>query len=90
MYAPITGRIIVFVENPNLGFFFQASRDWLFRLDKTIFIGDDPRDCQAAYNAGCDSIFLGEESELDNLSLDEKPLKVFKYLNEGIPLLVNQ
>jgi len=79
-----------FCRKPQPGLFFQASRDWLFRLDKTIFIGDDPRDCQAAYNAGCDSIFLGEESELDNLSLDEKPLKVFKYLNEGIPLLVNQ
>jgi histidinol-phosphate phosphatase family protein len=77
-------------RKPQPGLFFQASRDWLFRLDKTIFIGDDPRDCQAAYNAGCSSIFLGEEGEIDSLTPDERPLKVFNYLNEAIPLLVNQ
>ena len=77
-------------RKPQPGLFYQATRDWLFRLDQTIFIGDDPRDCQAAYNAGCNSIFLGEESELDHLSPDEKPIKVFNFLNEAIPLLVSQ
>ncbi|MZH47304.1 MAG: HAD-IIIA family hydrolase, partial [Nitrospinae bacterium] len=77
-------------RKPQPGLFFKATRDWLFRLDKTIFIGDDPRDCQAAYNAGCKSIFLGEESELDNLSPDEKPIKVFNFLNEAIPLLMSR
>ena len=76
-----------FCRKPNPGLFFQASRDWLLRLDKTIFVGDDPRDCQAAYNAGCDSIFLGKKNDLKNLSLDEQPLQVFEYLNEAISYL---
>ena len=76
-----------FCRKPNPGLFFQASKDWLLRLDKTFYIGDDPRDCQAAYNAGCNSIFLGEENELADLASEEKPRKVFEYLNEAIPFI---
>jgi FMN phosphatase YigB (HAD superfamily) len=36
--------------------FFKASNDWQFRLDQTLFIGDDYRDCQASNNAGCNSV----------------------------------
>jgi D-glycero-D-manno-heptose 1,7-bisphosphate phosphatase len=81
---------LCFCRKPNPGLFFQASRDWLFRLDKTIFIGDDPRDCQAAHNAGCNSMYLGKEEDLSKLSKDEKPLKVFEYLNEATSFLVKQ
>jgi histidinol phosphatase-like enzyme len=68
----------------------KASKDWLFRLDKTFYIGDDPRDCQAAYNAGCRSLFIGEMSEVEALSPEEKPLKVFNNLKEAAPFLMNQ
>ena len=77
-----------FCRKPNPGLFFQASQEWLFRLDKTIFIGDDPRDCQAAHNAGCGSLYLGEKGDLSELSVEERPLGVFEYLNEAIPFLV--
>jgi phosphoglycolate phosphatase-like HAD superfamily hydrolase len=53
---------------------FQASKEHLFRLDKTLFIGDDPRDCQTAQKAGCNSIFIGKEIELKNLTNEEKPI----------------
>lgn len=76
-----------FCRKPNPGLFFQASRDWLFRLDKTYFIGDDPRDCQAAYNAGCKSIFLGEKTELAHLPPEEHPQLVFENLEEIVPYL---
>jgi D-glycero-D-manno-heptose 1,7-bisphosphate phosphatase len=76
-----------FCRKPNPGLFFQASRDWLFRLDKTYFVGDDARDCQAAYNAGCKSIFLGKRTELDHLSLEEHPLLVVENLEEAVPYL---
>ena len=76
-----------FCRKPNPGLFFQASRDWLFRLDKTYFIGDDPRDCQAAYNAGCKSIFLGEKAELNHLPPEEHPLFVFENLEEIVPYI---
>ena len=51
-------------RKPNAGMFFKASNKWLFRLDKTVYIGDDPRDMEAAINASCNGIFLGFDSEL--------------------------
>jgi phosphoglycolate phosphatase-like HAD superfamily hydrolase len=52
---------------------FQASKEHLFRLDKTMFIGDDPRDCQTAWRAGCCSVFLGDSSELTNFTGNDQP-----------------
>ena len=62
-----------FCRKPNPGMLYQASREHLFRLDKTLFIGDDPRDCQTAWNAGCGSIFLGNASELAILPSRHQP-----------------
>ena len=78
-----------FCRKPNPGMFFKASRDWLFRLDKTFYIGDDPRDCQAACNAGCGSVFIGEKDEVEALSPEEQPNKVFNNLEEAAPFLMN-
>ena len=61
-------------RKPNPGMLLKASRDWLLRLDKTLFIGDDHRDCKASYNAGCKSVLIGEESETDKLLEHEKPI----------------
>ena len=62
-----------FCRKPNPGMLYQASREHLFRLDKTLFIGDDPRDCQTAWNARCGSIFLGNASELAILPSRHQP-----------------
>jgi len=78
-----------FCRKPSPGMLFKASKDWLFRLDKTFYIGDDPRDCQAACNAGCGSIFIGERSEVEALSLNEQPKEVFNNLEEAVPFLMN-
>ena len=78
-----------FCRKPSPGMLFKASRDWLFRLNKTFFIGDDPRDCQAACNAGCGSIFIGERSAVEALSLEEQPREVFNNLEEAVPFLMN-
>jgi len=72
-------------RKPKPGMFYQASEDWLFRLDRTIFIGDDPRDCQAASNAGCKSIFLGNQEELLGLKDKELPMSTHDNLFESIP-----
>jgi histidinol phosphatase-like enzyme len=56
------------------GMLHRASNDWQFRLDKTLLIGDDYRDCQASYNAGCKSVLIGNISELDKLLDHEKPI----------------
>jgi histidinol-phosphate phosphatase family protein len=63
-----------FCRKPNPGMLLNASKDWLLRLDKTLFIGDDYRDCIASYNAGCKSILIGEKSEMDKLLDHEKPI----------------
>jgi D-glycero-D-manno-heptose 1,7-bisphosphate phosphatase len=52
-------------RKPEPGLFFRASRDYLLRMDHTIYIGDDPRDCLAAYNAGCLSILVGPHRNHD-------------------------
>ena len=57
----ITGRIIVTVENLKLICFILLLKEYLFRLDKVIYVGDDPRDMLASANAFCSGIFLGEK-----------------------------
>jgi len=63
-----------YCRKPSPGMLLKASRDWLLRLDKTLFIGDDYRDCQTSYNAGCKSILVGDMSEMDKLLEQEKPI----------------
>ncbi|MDC1122784.1 HAD-IIIA family hydrolase [Nitrospinaceae bacterium] len=76
-------------RKPAPGMLLQASKDFLFRLDKTFFIGDDPRDCQAAYNAGCKSIFLGEPVEVEKLSDNESPQLIINTFKSLPPFLNN-
>ena len=75
-------------RKPKPGMFYQASKDWMLRIDRTIFIGDDPRDCQAAFNAGCKSVFIGNTLELKTLSVREMPDFKFKSLLDGVPTLM--
>ena len=63
-----------FCRKPNPGMLFQASKKHLFRLDKTMFIGDDIRDCQTAERAGCASIFVGNSSKLGKINNEEQPI----------------
>ena len=52
-------------RKPEPGLFFNVSRDHLLRMDRTVYIGDDPRDCLAAFNAECLSILVGPERDKD-------------------------
>jgi histidinol-phosphate phosphatase family protein len=63
-----------YCRKPNPGMLFHLSKDHLLRLDKTLFIGDDPRDCQAAERAGAKSIFVGEDKDLQGLLCEELPI----------------
>jgi len=76
-------------RKPKPGMLYEASKDWLFRLDKTVFIGDDPRDSQAAFNAGCKSAFIGDTSELKNLLIEEMPHYKYTNLMDVVPTLLN-
>ncbi len=78
-----------FCRKPNPGMLFQASKEHLFRLDKTLFIGDDPRDCQTAEKAGCNSIFIGKEAELKNLTNKEWPIYSSSSMLDSIDTILN-
>jgi D-glycero-D-manno-heptose 1,7-bisphosphate phosphatase len=52
-------------RKPAPGMFFRASREHLLRMTRSIYIGDDPRDAVAAYNAECPSVLVGPERDLD-------------------------
>lgn len=77
-------------RKPAPGLFFKASRDHLLRLDRTFYVGDDPRDCQAAYNANCRGIFIGDEAELGALRPVERPAFVARTLSDAAPWIVSR
>jgi D-glycero-D-manno-heptose 1,7-bisphosphate phosphatase len=52
-------------RKPEPGLFFNASRTHLLRMDRTVYVGDDPRDCRAAFNAECLSVLIGPERNSD-------------------------
>jgi D-glycero-D-manno-heptose 1,7-bisphosphate phosphatase len=52
-------------RKPAPGLFFRASHEHQLRMDRTIYIGDDPRDCIAAHNAECHCVLVGPERDLD-------------------------
>ena len=54
-------------RKPNPGMLMDASKDMIFRLDETFYVGDDIRDMIAAYRANCRGIFIGNESGLGEL-----------------------
>lgn len=76
-------------RKPNPGMLFQASHKHLFRLDKTLFIGDDPRDCQTAKRAGCKSIFIGNTHDLKMHTEQKHLICVKKQLSDCVPNILN-
>ena len=88
-YSPHHWEENSFMRKPQPGMFFEASKEFRIRLDKTLYIGDDSRDCQAGYNAGCPSIFIGEADELKDLKDEEKPLGVFPDMFKSIAMIRN-
>ena len=72
-------------RKPKPGMFYEASKDFQIRLDKTLFLGDDIRDCKAAYNAGLQSIFIGDASELLSLSDRMQPIFASRKLSNILP-----
>ena len=59
-----------FRRKPNPGMFFEVSKKYLLRLDETFYIGDDPRDCEAAKNASCKSILIGDSIDIKKCTPD--------------------
>lgn len=52
-------------RKPAPGMFFRASVEHQLRMDRTIYVGDDPRDSLAASRAECLSVLVGAERDVD-------------------------
>ena len=77
-------------RKPEPGLFFEASRDLQLNLEQTFFIGDDPRDCIAAYNAGCRSIYIGDKENLSSLKKCHWPDLVVRDMTGSIKYLLEK
>ena len=55
-------------RKPKPGMLFQSQRDFNLDLTRTVFVGDDERDAQAAEAAGCPSILISERTSLLDIS----------------------
>lgn len=51
-------------RKPSPGLFYQCATDYDLRLDRTLYVGDDPRDIAAAEAAGSKCIYVGTAQEL--------------------------
>lgn len=74
-------------RKPKAGLFAQVAKDFMLRMDQTLYIGDDPKDCKAASTANTRSIFIGENSRLDTLLTHEKPLCVANSILDALPVI---
>jgi len=76
-------------RKPEPGMFHAAARDLGLRLDHTWYLGDDPRDCTAAWRAGCRCAYIGPPEELESLPVEERPAAVFSHAGEFAAHLLN-
>jgi histidinol-phosphate phosphatase family protein len=51
-------------RKPRPGMLFQAQRDFSLDLTRTLFVGDDERDREAAEAAGCRSVLVDDRLSL--------------------------
>ena len=55
-------------RKPNAQMFFDASKEYSFRLDQVVYVGDDPRDMMAVNNAKSYGVFIGNEKHLKGIN----------------------
>ncbi len=76
-------------RKPNTGMFFRASREHFLRMDQTLYVGDDTRDCLAAYNAGCGCILVGPDHQ-EEVAPYANPVLRARNMLEAVPWIKNQ
>ena len=62
-----------FMRKPAPGMFFQAAKEFNIRMDRTLYVGDDERDCTAAWNAGCGMVYLTDKVKMPDLENYPQP-----------------
>ena len=74
-------------RKPKPGLFYRAVSKYNFNLKKTLYIGDDPRDCLAAKNSGCKSILINKKKFFSSLNKTNKPLIIKNNIYDCINLI---
>lgn len=72
-YCPDHWNDNSYMRKPSPGMFFQAAKDFKLRMDRCIYVGDDERDCQAAFNAGCGMVYVPNDGRKSSLSDNLRP-----------------
>ena len=54
-------------RKPKAGLFYRIAKEHFLRMDKTLYIGDDIRDCEAAYNAECGSVLIVSDNQYNSI-----------------------
>lgn len=62
-----------FMRKPAPGMFFQAAKEFNLRMDRCLYVGDDERDCAAAWNAGCGMVYLIDDVKIPDLENYPQP-----------------
>ena len=75
-------------RKPNPGMFFAAANDHKFRLDRTIYVGDDERDALASRNAGCECVLVSSEESHDKLNASVKSVR--RSLLDLVPTIIRR
>ena len=73
-----------FMRKPAPGMFFQAAKEYLLRMDRCFYVGDDERDCQAAFNAGCSMVYVSTDGSKPTLFDYPVPYLPIKNLIEAV------
>ena len=76
-------------RKPKPALFYKAAKKHNFDLQKTIYIGDDPRDCVAAYNSGCKSILINKKKIYKEINKFNKPICIKNNILECITSIDN-
>ena len=75
-------------RKPNPGMFLAAAIDHKFRLDHSIYVGDDIRDAVAAKNAGCKCVLVSPGELIEDVGVRVE--SIGKTFMDLVPTIINK
>ena len=75
-------------RKPNPGMFFAAAIDHKFRLDHSIYVGDDIRDAVAAKNARCKCVLISSGKQIEDVGVRVE--SIGKTFMDLVPTIINK
>jgi len=72
-------------RKPKAGLFYRIAKEHFLRMDRTLYIGDDVRDCEAAYNAECGSVLIASNKEYESVKNQPKWCINANKLSDALP-----